>query len=369
MLRKYSILFISFLLIIACSDDSQGPDTGNNSDNFDRGALLRNVADNIIIPAFKDLHDELILLDGNARGFTQNPNTLSLGQVKTYFYRSYKAWQQVSMFDIGKAEELQFVNHFNIFPVTVADVESNVTSGTYDFNSPNNHDAQGFPAIDYLIFGIGADENAVVAKFTTDPNADGYKKYLTDITKLMVDTISDIIQDWESSYRDEFVASTTNTATSALNKLVNDFIFYYEKRLRANKIGIPAGVFSNTPLPEKVEAFYKKENSKEFALEGLLAVQNFFTGKAFNGTTTGESFKTYLVSLDKASLATDIENQFNLAKTQIETLDDNFFDQVNSNNTEMLKAYDELQKAVVLLKVDMLQAFNVSVDFVDADGD
>ncbi len=35
----------------------------------------------------------------------------------------------------------------------------------------------------------------------------------------------------------------------------------------------------------------------------------------------------------------------------------------------MLTAYDELQKAVVLLKVDMLQALNIQVDFVDADGD
>ena len=35
----------------------------------------------------------------------------------------------------------------------------------------------------------------------------------------------------------------------------------------------------------------------------------------------------------------------------------------------MTKAYDELQKVVVLLKVSMLQAFNVNVDYVDADGD
>jgi hypothetical protein len=35
----------------------------------------------------------------------------------------------------------------------------------------------------------------------------------------------------------------------------------------------------------------------------------------------------------------------------------------------MTNAYDELQKVVILLKVDMLQAFNVNVDYVDADGD
>ena len=59
------------------------------------------------------------------------------------------------------------------------------------------------------------------------------------------------LTDWKGSYRSTFVNSKSNTATSSLNKLVNDFIFYYEKGLRANKIGIPAGVFSASPLPEQ----------------------------------------------------------------------------------------------------------------------
>ena len=35
----------------------------------------------------------------------------------------------------------------------------------------------------------------------------------------------------------------------------------------------------------------------------------------------------------------------------------------------MLQTYDELQKNVVNMKVDMLQALNIRVDYVDADGD
>ena len=35
----------------------------------------------------------------------------------------------------------------------------------------------------------------------------------------------------------------------------------------------------------------------------------------------------------------------------------------------MTMAYDELQKIVVLCKVDMVQAFNISIDYIDADGD
>ena len=35
----------------------------------------------------------------------------------------------------------------------------------------------------------------------------------------------------------------------------------------------------------------------------------------------------------------------------------------------MLITYDIIQVAVVLLKVDMLQALNINVDYIDADGD
>jgi hypothetical protein len=35
----------------------------------------------------------------------------------------------------------------------------------------------------------------------------------------------------------------------------------------------------------------------------------------------------------------------------------------------MLSAYDALQRNVVFMKVDMLQALNINVDYVDADGD
>ena len=52
----------------------------------------------------------------------------------------------------------------------------------------------------------------------------------------------------------------------------------------------------------------------------------------------------------------------------IGSLKENFVDQVNENNIEMLKTYDVIQAGVVMLKVDMLQKLNISVDYVDADG-
>ena len=52
---KFSRLFIVFALIFAaCSSEDDGTETGGETggtDSFDRGAMLVNWADNIIVPA------------------------------------------------------------------------------------------------------------------------------------------------------------------------------------------------------------------------------------------------------------------------------------------------------------------------------
>ena len=50
-------------------------------------------------------------------------------------------------------------------------------------------------------------------------------------------------------------------------------------------------------------------------------------------------------------------------------LNNNFSDQTSTGLLKLLTTYDNIQKAVVLLKVDMLQILNINVDYVDADGD
>lgn len=371
-MKKLFLGVIITVLIAACSSSDEGGTTGNN-DNFDRGALLTNVADNIIIPAFEDLQTKLSALDVARANFINDMTQSNLDALSDAWLEAYKVWQYVEMFNIGKAEEKGgdkgFVSFFNIYPLTLADLENGAATGNYDLNSSNYHDAQGFPALDFLIHGIATGDASPIDKFTTNTNKDGFVTYLTDVVAQMNALNNSYVSDWKNNYRSAFVSSTENTITSALNKLVNDFIFYYEKGLRANKIGTPAGNFSNTPLPEKVEAFYKKDVSKTLALDALNAVQDFFNGKAYKGSVTGSSFRTYLNELDRSDLATLINSRFDAAREKIQALDNSFYQQINSDNTKMTEAYDALQMAVVSLKVDMVQAFGVVIDFQDADSD
>jgi uncharacterized protein YprB with RNaseH-like and TPR domain len=155
--------------------------------------------------------------------------------------------------------------------------------------------------------------------------------------------------------------------------MTNDFIYYYEKSLRAGKVGIPAGIFSNDPLPQNVEALYKSDISKELLLASIETTRNFFNGEHFDGTTAGIGFKDYLDFLNSIKGGDDlsvlINQQFNLAEEKAKTLNDNFTIQIGNDNSKMLETYNELQRNVVFIKVDMLQALSIDVDYVDADGD
>ena len=366
MLKKLPLLLIFTFWVSACNNS----DSDNLDLNFDRSALLINWADNIIIPAYNSFKDNLAELQSSSNEFKNNINENTLELLREKWIKAYKSWQHIEMFNIGKAEEIYYASKMNVYPADIIRINSNIESGNYDFNNANNNSAQGFPTLDYLLYFKGSDGTQVIDKFLST-EGDKHMSYLINVVNQMVINTEIVVNDWPT-YRDTFVKSTENTATSSVNKLTNDFIFYYEKGLRANKIGIPAGIFSAAPITENVEAYYNQNISKILILEAIDAVHNFFLGKAFNSNSKGDSFKTIIETLTnntESNLGNIIDNKLSDAKTKINDLNENFVTQIESDNTTFLRTYDAIQEVVVLLKVDMLQVLNINVDYADADGD
>ncbi len=372
-MKKFWCLVVTLVCIVACSSDEEDGGTTTTTDSFDRKAMLENIADNIIIPAYQSFSTDVTALKTATATFISTTDEANLISLRAAWTKAYISWQSVSMFEIGKAEELSFKNFMNVFPINSTSITTNISSGAYDFNSVSQQDEQGFGALDYVINGLSDSDTTIVGFYTDTLDGSNYKKYLMDLVDRINDLTSQVVNDWTGSYRDTFVNNSGSSATSSLDKLVNDFIFHYEKHLRAGKIGIPAGVFSTDTFDDKVEAFYKGDLAKILFNANLDALQDFFNGKHFGSTTTGESLKTYLDFLGAMEAGTDLDvlinDQFDTSRTTASNLNDDFSIQVRTNNNLMLNTYDELQKNVVFLKVDMLQAISVSVDFVDADGD
>ena len=366
------VLFCFLAFIGACGEDDTSLPTP--SDSFDRSALLVNWADNIIIPRYDNFATSLSNLVISSQSFTDSPNPSSLEEVRASWLTAYSAFQKVSMFEIGRAETLNYRNRLNVYPTNTSEIEGYILSNSWDLALPSTIDSQGFPALDYLLYGLGTDQETL-HKYTTDENASSYKMYLLDLVTTMQTLTNEVISDWENGYRNTYITNTSSSASGAVDQTVNAFLFYYEKALRAGKVGIPAGVFSETSLPQNVESFHNQFVSKLLLNQALSATVSFFNGEGATADfpSNGFSLNSYLDALNTekngSDLSTLINNQFQVAFSKIELLDDNFIEQITNDNTKMLEAYDELQRNVILMKVDMLQALSIDVNYVDADGD
>lgn len=367
-MKKTIYLLLLVCTLFACTTDEEG----DNTDNFDREALLTQVADNMIIPAYEDLATKLDDMQVAIENFTATPNSSTLTIARTAWLEAYKSWQYVEIYNIGLAEQELYNFQVNIYPTNITDIENNINSGNADLAAAGNNDAVGFPAIEYLLYGTGTTTADVVNFYSIDSSSNANATYLNALTTRIKDLTDSILADWQNGYREEFITSIDNTATSSLNKIVNDFIFYYEKGLRANKVGIPAGVFSSNALPDRVEGLYSKVYSKELLLNALDAVQNFYNGIDHGGTiASGPSLADYVNDRSgNNSLSNDINSQLDVARSMIlNNLGDDLNLQVSTNNAAMISVYDELQEIVILIKTDMLQVLSINVDFIDSDGD
>ena len=350
------------------SSGTTSSDSSSQTDTFDRGSILVNYSENIIIPRYDDFKSSMDNLKNSIDTFVNSPNSTNYDNLQTSWIDSYKKWQYVEVYNISKAEQIMYGLKMNTYPVSKERTDNNIDSGKTDLTNPNDWSAQGFPGLDYMLHGIAETKDAVIELYNSNSK---YGNYLSTLGSTMNDNTIQVADDW-GTYKDEFNSSTDNTATSAFNMMVNDFVFYFEKGLRTNKIGIPAGRFSSAPLKDRIEAYYYSKNgfgnlSKVLVLESIEGVEELFLGKDTNGSE-GASYKSYLDYLD-TDIGSSVQTKLLSAKDAINALDENFIDQIDNNNTLMLVAFDALQTIVVNLKTDMLSNFNIAVDYTDADGD
>ncbi len=383
-MKRILALVFFITLIWACSSDNGGevpPADGGTDEpkeepqevSFERAPMLVNWADNIIIPAYTDFDSELENLTAAFENFNIDATTTNLIALREAWLTAYTKWQRISMFEIGPAESADFRFSMNTYPTDTDKINAHISSGSYDLTLSSNRASKGFPALDYLINGLGDSDEAIISKYTA-PDKEALLTYTQAVLTDMNALTDQVVSDWQGSYRDTFVANDGASATASVDRFVNDYIFYFEKFLRAGKMGIPLGVFSGSPLPQNVEAFHEGEIANMLFLEGLQATQDFFNGKHYASTATGESLASYLDNLntvkDGEDLKAVINNQLNKAREMVTSLDA-FRTEIETNAppTDMLLAYDEVQRIVPLLKVDMVSAMSISIDFVDADGD
>lgn len=385
-MKKSRILTLLLIMVVlfSCSRDKAG--ATKEDDNFNRKEMTTFWVEDFILPAMNNFKTKSTTLNNDVITFTTTPNNTNLQKVRTSLHQAYIAYQYIGFFRFGKAEETSMNYQFrlNTYPTNVDNIIAFAEAQDYQFRLPSKiadgQVAQGLPAVDYMVNGFATNDTGIIGKFTTDAHAADYKAYLKALTNEMLTSTNEVLEHWNSGYKNSFIENQSNNASGSLSLVVNAYIQYYEKYLRAGKIGYPAGILtpmyinqSNTPKPELVESYYSNQYNKEYALEGLQAMTNFFNGVSFDKSKTGQSLKQYIVYLDakqnNQQLAQTINTKFNDSKTKINLLQPSFVNQIGADIQPMKDAYYSLQSNMVNLKVSMPQVLNVTVSYMDTDGD
>ena len=215
MIKKGLFLLLMGMIVFACSEDeSTNPD--ESDDAFDRKAMLVNWADNIIVPSYTAFNTEAKNLETVINNFTENPSVETLQQTRLTWRESYLTFQHVSMFEIGRAEALNYRNRVNVYPTNTSEVDNLIAEGNYDLSLPSTIDAQGFPAIDYMLNGLAVTNEEIVAFYTTNGNAQNYKDYLNTLAETISTLTETVLNDWNNGYRDTFVDNTSSSASGSV---------------------------------------------------------------------------------------------------------------------------------------------------------
>jgi predicted lipoprotein len=353
----YLLAFCLIPFLFACDPDVTGyGNDGPETLDFDRAEMLANWVDNVFRPAYTDNLTANATLAAAATTFTEAPSEATLATLRTDYLFAYENWQVLSPVLTGKAEEINLRSRLNTYPTDTELIEANIRNDV-NLNLPSMYAAQGFPALDYLLY----EEAELLLENNDTGNA--RRNYVSQLIDAMTTLLAEASNEWTDNFRATFVANDGNSATASIDRTVNDYIFHYEKFLRAGKVGIPAGIFSDTPLADRAEAPYSG-SSKRLMLASLAASRNFFVSEGL-----ADYLDALNVSRDGEFLSQTVTNQFAVILAEAANVGDNFAEQVATDNSKMLALYDEMQRVVVLLKVDMLQALSINVDYVDADGD
>lgn len=378
MLQKRIIVVVvtGFLALFLVQCKKKAGDEDLNPDgSFDKAAMLANVGENIIIPAYADLKLSINNLSENTDTFIKNPTTQHLQEIQSAFINAYTRYESVSTFEFGPADAELLRASFNIFPCDTTKINSKIIAGNFDFSTVSDIDVKGFPAIDFLLFNRTPNDTVILSRFTTAANASNAKLYLRALVNELKHKADAVNAGWSPSggnYITKFKSDLGSSVGSSLGLLVNQFNYDYEN-LKNARIGIPLGKKSmGTTFPDKVEAFYSGK-SLLLAIEQLKSIENIYLGRDAKGND-GLGFDDYLAALKAqhplGPLNEVIKNKISSAKNELIKLqNENFSELIKTNPAQIEAAYLQIYQLTVLIKVDMPSAFGVMITYEDNDGD
>lgn len=377
---RTSVVFVLSVLLVSCVTEDAGNQDGFLK--FDRKAMLRGMAENVIAPGFEELRDAGTALSGAVLAFAEAPNASTLDSAQESWIAAAKAWKRVEFIKIGELDEatglaakIDFGSADPLFRTVAVDksaLSAAINSGAQidrAFVEAQPATLQGFPVIEALLFGN--DDAEVLASYEGN-TGNARKLYLGAVTASLNASLQRLASQWRSGqFVESFAAADLRDEGSSLGMLVNDFVYHIEASMRNEKVGRPIGFRTNdTPQPESVEARLS-EQSIPFLRENIDGLKRLYTGDAFG--KQGRGFDALLDHLGaqfkEQPLSKVIADQFDVVTAKLDALPPTMTEAVLTDLAKAKELHHEIQGLTRLTKVDMSEQIGVMIHYADNDGD
>lgn len=352
LIKKISIVTLASFLITACS--------GNN---FDRSEILKNVTSNLIMPTYENFDQTTNSLHSASQAFTENPSPETLAKLNEAWELSIKTWKRAEVYNFGPVESLVLVTAIDRWPTSERGIEQAIEE--YDGSDETlvriGSNRKGLPAIEYLLFH---DEASVILEEFSDSNR---RAYLNLLTEALTQHSSEILEEWNSGYADDFIKKTGNEADAGITLLANE-LGYILQKVRMEKIEIPFGSQTEgIPRLQMLESVYANI-SKELIRENLISAQQTFNGGEGNG------FDDYISALgiedeNGELLSKAINREYEHAFQILDSIDGSLEDAILNQKPTVQKLIDCINQLYIYANVDMISQLGILTVFSDNDGD
>ncbi len=370
------ILFLFVILsitMIACSEDEDpmtmtdpdpnptpdpDPDPDPEPVEVNIENLLIDQIDIVIIPTYIEYQTVMGNLLSAAQVYVGDINDANLESLRGAYLIAYTAYQAAAVHNYYATANADLVNTTNLYPIDIPTLEELIDTEAYNFNVSAQQRANGYPALDYLLYGL-VDVNGTFSANTKTA------VFLVELITAMMDKADLIVDRWTGRLRDNFSGNGGVELGSSVSVQLNRSLVYHEDHIRENKVGIPVGRLgpNDTPIePDgtKIEAYYQSiiDGNDNVALSMVRAaiseMEDIYLGTGSSGED-GIGYEDLLLNIDQQSLDTDIKAQFQAIYDEID-------------NRTMITGdedlYNSIQALVTLYKSDLFPVLNVQ----DADG-
>lgn len=375
--------------------------------DFDRNALLANLANNILLPMQAEVDAKAALvpvaldaycdaLDGGDAGTI----TSTRAAFNTTFAGAIEAWQRADELLIGPAamESRALRDRIYAWPALApCDLDKDVitywnTPASYDLSTKTGR-ARSLGAVEYLTFRDDPMHNCALEPAGWTALAADLPRARCRLAHVIATDVAvaatELHTAWKptseggGNYADELAragqGSSLPSAHEAVNMVSNAF-FYVDRVVKDMKLGEAAGIVAtnacgvmNTPCLREVELQYSDRAS--FAIRAnLRALSEALTGdrplRDEHLPSQGPGFDDFLVAVGHAELATSMLDDLAAANMKVDQLPDSFLTALSSNYQAVVDAHAAVKMFTNDLKTQFLTVLSLDIpDDVASDND